>query len=488
MPIFRNMNGAFRSVCTVVAIPCTTFILNWAHAQATAAAMVFLMLVVGAATYSGIVLSLSTALLCSLSFDYFFLPPLHTLRLAGLEECSALVAFVGSCLIVSRIAELARNQTRQAEGRREDVERLYELSQEMMLNEDAAGLVSDLPRMIQRVFALREVVLYVRDQDQFFCSCADIGESMQAHLRMLTLGLNPTLVGKENPASVALNMGLRPIGALGWQLPLLSREIASAVGAQVAIAITRATAMEASARMEAAREGERLRAALIDSLTHELKTPLTSIRAAATTLLQSGPSLDEETRSDLALIVDEEAAHLAALIGEAVEMAEIDADVLKVHAVLQHPRALIDQALEESRKILSVHRISVEMEEPLSPAWFDPHLLGRVFRHILENAARYTPSGGRISVKSFQRNGRLSFVIEDSGPGIDSGDLPLIFEKFYRGRKTARKGKGTGMGLAITRSILSVHGGGIEAISSPGKGARFHFWIPLVERQPEQDN
>jgi two-component system sensor histidine kinase KdpD len=282
---------------------------------------------------------------------------------------------------------------------------------------------------------------------------------------------------------MALTLGLRPVGALGWQPARLSREVATAVSAQVAIALTRATAMEASARLEAAREGERLRAALIDSLTHELRTPLTSIRAAATTLLQ-GEGLDELSRQDLAMIVDEEASRLDALIGEAVEMAEIDANVVRVHAVPHLPRALLDQAVEASRKALAHHRVVIEVEGAEVPAWFDPHLLSRVFQHLLENAARFTPAGGRIALLCRRGDGRLEFAVEDSGQGIDPIDLPLIFDKFYRGKKSTHVGKGTGMGLAIVRAILAVHGGGIEAVSTPGKGASFRFWVPLVEKQP----
>jgi two-component system sensor histidine kinase KdpD len=475
---------ALRWLAVTLATIATTLVLVSTGANATAAAMVFLVLVVWAATLAGIWLSLSIAILCALFFDYYFLPPFRTLRLASGQEWVALISFVLSCLVVGRVAEMARRQTRQAEKRREDVERLYALSQEMMLHEDAAGLIRELPMLIYRIFHLDEVVLYVRDQDQFYSSGAELQPSTQSNLRALTQGMNPTLVGPNSVTAMSLTLGLRPVGALGWQPGGLSREVATAMGAQVAIALTRATAIEASARMEAAREGERLRTALIDSLTHELRTPLTSIRAAATTLLQ-GEGLDDESRMDLAAIVDEEASRLDALIGEAVEMAEIDANVVQVRAVPQHSRALFDQALEESRKVLAGHRMVINVEGDDAPAWFDPHLLCRVLRHLLENAARYTPTGGRIALSSSRRGGRLEFAVEDDGQGIDPVDLPLIFEKFYRGKKGILLGKkkGTGMGLAIVRAILAAHGGGIEAESYPGKGATFRFWVPLVEKE-----
>jgi two-component system, OmpR family, sensor histidine kinase KdpD len=469
-------------VATLLAV-LTTVLLVWVGADSTAAGMVFVVLVVWSATQAGIWLSLYVAVLCALSFDYFFLQPYHTLRLAGGQEWVAMVSFVACCLVVSRVAERARRQTKQAEQRREDVERLYELSQEMMLHEDGAGLIHDLPRLIHRIFALDGVVLYVCEQDVFYGSIADVPTSVQAGLRAMTLGQNPTIPLHSGYHTMALMLGLRPVGALGWRPALLSREVATAVSAQVAIVLARFIALEASARIEAAREGERLRTALIDSLTHELRTPLTSIRAAATTLLEAG-GLDEPARLDLAKIVDEEASRLDLLIGDAVEMAEIDANVVQVHLVPQHARALLDQTVEESHKILASHRVSIDVDGEDEPAWFDPHLLARVLRHLVENAARYTPQGSRITMKSWRTPESLEFSVEDNGPGIDSMDLPLIFEKFYRGKSVPRKSKGSGMGLAITRAILIAHGGGIEASSTPGKGARFHFWVPLVEKEP----
>jgi two-component system sensor histidine kinase KdpD len=463
-----------------------TSLLVWLDANTTTAGLVFLVLVVWFAAQAGIWLSLYVALICALFFDYYFLPPVGTLRLTGVQAWVAMISFLLSCAVVGRVAERARNQARQAEQRRADVERLYELSQEMMLQEDAAELIRDLPRLIGRIFALDGVVLYVRDQDQFYSSTSELPMSIQASLRAMTEGNNPAQEIPGGFTAMTLMMGLRQVGALGLRPAVLTREVATAVSAQVAIALTRATAIEASARLEAAREADRLRTALIDSLTHELRTPLTAIRAAATTLVE-GEGLDEAGRLELAAIVDEESARLDRLIGEAVEMAEIDANVVQVRLVPHHPRALLDQAVEESRKSLATHRVMIEVEESPNPdksAWFDPHLLGRVLRHLLENAARHTPTGGRILLGSRCLDDRLEFRVEDEGEGIDASDLPFIFDKFYRGKKGSGKGKGTGMGLAICRAILAAHGGGIEVENAPGHGACFRFWVPLVEKEP----
>jgi len=485
----RVITGWLAATLVAVAI---TSLLVWLGVNSTTAGMVFLVLVVWFAAQTGIWLALYVALLCAVAFDYYFLPPVGTLLLTGVQAWVAMISFLLSCAVVGRVAERARSQARQAEQRREDVERLYELSQEMMLQEDAAGLIRDLPRLIAHIFALDGVVLYVRDHDQFYSSTSELPAGIQASLRTMTQEHNPAPANPDGFTTMTLMLGLQPVGALGLWPAVLSREVATAVSAQVAIALTRATAIEASARLEAAREADRLRTALIDSLTHELRTPLTAIRAAATTLVQGEgldglDGLDKAGRLELAAIVDEESSRLDRLIGEAVEMAEIDANVVQVRRVSQHPRALLEQAVEESRNTLAARRVVIAVEDPDNldkPAWFDPHLLGRVLRHLLENAARYTPAGGRILLGS-QRNGdRLEFRVEDDGEGIDAADLPFIFDKFFRGKNSAGKGKGTGMGLAIIRAILAAHGGEIEAVSAPGHGTCFRFWVPLVEKEP----
>ncbi len=469
----------------------TTLVLTWLGASPTTAGMVFLVLVVWWAAQAGIALSICTAILCALCFDYYFLPPVRTLRLEGAQAWVAMVSFALSCLVVSRLAERARKQTIRAQQREEDVGKLYALSQEMMLFEDADRLLRDLPGAIDRIFALEGVVLYVGDYDRFYSSTGAVPASVHAHMQAVTQGLNPTITPFACYQTTALVLGLKPIGALSWRPDALSLEVATAVTAQVSIAVARAIAIEAKTRIEAAREADRLRTALIDSLTHELRTPLTSIRAASTTLLEAG-ALDEAGRLEMVRVINEESERLDQLIGEAVEMAEIDANVVQVKMSPIHPRALLDEAVEASRKVLASHKVTIlpgVADDPGQiddPAWFDPHLLGRVLRHLLENVAAHTPPGSRVTLSSKQTDERLEFCVEDNGPGIDAQDLPMIFDKFYRGKRSAKLRKGSGMGLAITRAILKVHGGGIEASSVPGSGARFRFWVPLIDKEPSR--
>jgi len=140
--------------------------------------------------------------------------------------------------------------------------------------------------------------------------------------------------------------------------------------------------------------------------------------------------------------------------------------------------------VETSRAQLMGHRVSVLVEQPDTPVWFDPHLISRVLRHLIENAARYTPTGSQVHLESHRSGGRLEFIVADNGKGIDSHDLPLIFEKFYRGKYRQTAAKGSGMGLAIARAIVAAHGGEIAVQSAAGQGTTFRFWIPLVEKSP----
>lgn len=481
----RALGNALRVLAATALAAAATALMAGLRASSTTAGMVFLVLVVWSATRTERWLSLYIAFLCAASFDFFFLLPYHTFRLAGIEEWVAMASFAACCVVVSRVAEAARRQSLHAEQRRADVERLYALSQEMMLYEDAAALIRDLPMLVARIFTLDAVALYVWDQDRFYSSGDELPATLQAKMRSIAQGHTPMVETNTGYSTTALMLGLRPVGALAWQpghIDGLSHEVATAMSAQVAIVLARSLAIETSTRIEAARESERLRTALTDSLTHELRTPLTSIRAAATTLLGAG-ELDEAGRTDLAAIIDEEAARLDQLIGAAVEMAEIDAHVVQVQAAPHHPRALLDEAVEASRKSLAGHDVEITVEEPDELAWFDAHLLGRVLRHLLENAGHYTPPGSRIMLSTCRAGGRLEFAVNDNGPGIEPRDLPLIFEKFYRGERGATGIKGSGMGLAITRAILAAHGGGIEVTSAPGHGTSFRFWVPLVEKE-----
>jgi two-component system, OmpR family, sensor histidine kinase KdpD len=500
-PTNRWMGEGLRWLGATVVTLVVSSLLVLVHANSSTAGIVYLVLVVWFATLAGRGISIYLACISGALFDYFFIEPRYTLGISGFQSWLSMVAFVVSCVVVSRVAERARRQTRQAEQRREDVERLYELNQEMMLHGDSADLIREIPRLVEHNFALDAVLLYVRNEDQLYSSIPLPSGTIVDALRTASAALDQGAGLLEGYTLMNLVFGMNSVGTLAWKPDRLSREVAVAVAAQVAIVITRAHAIEASGRLEAARSTDRLRAALIDSFTHELRTPLTAIRAAATTLLD-GFGLDDASRTELATIVDEESSRLDSLIGQAMEVAEIESDGIRVRPEPLHTGTFLEQAVERSHADLASHRVTIvvqQSDDPVSndavsndavsndvasndPVWFDPNLIGRVLRHLLENAAHHTPENSRILLRSRRSPGRLEFLVEDDGPGIDPEDLPLIFEKFYRGRKHGLNAKGSGMGLAITRALLAAHGGSIEVESAPGRGTTFRFWIPTIEK------
>jgi two-component system, OmpR family, sensor histidine kinase KdpD len=287
---------------------------------------------------------------------------------------------------------------------------------------------------------------------------------------------------------VPLVLGMRASGSIAMKRESnessYSDGMYDAIGGLLAIALERSTALDRYSRVEAAREGERLRSALLDSVTHELRTPLTAIRAAATSLL-SQPSLEESQRHEMFAILDEESARLDRLIGQAVEMAQLDTDGIEVRPKLQRLQEVIDIALEDCHALLRGRPVTVELppDMPLIPV--DRELIRRVLRHLLENAARYSPAGSPVSIGATLEADRLLVSITDQGQGIDDAEQAYIFDKFYRGSRQ-RMLHGTGMGLAIAKAILRAHGGGIDVVSHRDEGATFTFWVPLdlVTRGP----
>jgi two-component system sensor histidine kinase KdpD len=274
-----------------------------------------------------------------------------------------------------------------------------------------------------------------------------------------------------------LRMGVRTIGAVALAGEILSRETLEALGGLIAIAVERAGAMEKLTRAEAARENEQLRTALLDSVTHEFRTPLTGIKAAVTSLL-SGVELRAEQRKELLTVIDEESDRLDRLVGEATEMAQLDAHKVELHIEPHSIRDAVDAAVRDAKHELEKHPIEVKVPEDTPPVRMDLERIREVLKHLLENAGKYSAPGTPIRISSELNGNKLITSVADQGPGIDDFELSLIFEKFYRGRDQRFSVQGTGMGLAIAKAILEAHGGSLAVTSQLGRGSVFHFSLP----------
>jgi two-component system, OmpR family, sensor histidine kinase KdpD len=445
----------------------------------TTVALSFLMLVLLTASRWHLAYAVYLSLLCTLLYNFFFLPPIGRLTIEDPRNWVALAAFLCSSVLVSHLAARERRHAETSEARLREVELLYEFSQQMLLQEDLRGLARATPSVAATVFGFRAVALYVRDDDAAHYS--DPGNELLpvVDLKLAASQAETGATLRNGVRIVPLSLGMRSLGTLALTDSDLTAQIYEAIGGLVSIALERAAAVERSSRLEAWREGERLRSALLDSVTHDLRTPLTAIRAAATTLT-SQADLAEPERAELVTVVDEESARLDRLIGQAVEMAQLDAAAVQVNPQPEDVRALIETTVDQMRPLLRDRPVEVQIAEGLPRIPMDRSLVHRVLRHILENAARYSPGGSPITISVARDEYRLLVTVADTGPGIDPGDQPFVFDKFFRGKKQKTQAAGTGMGLAIAKAILEAHGGGIQLASRRGEGTRFTFWLPLV--------
>jgi two-component system sensor histidine kinase KdpD len=322
------------------------------------------------------------------------------------------------------------------------------------------------------------VALYVREQDAAYYSDPESDLLPVVELKQIAQSGDSGIRRLEDAYVIPLMLGMQCGGALAMMKGGYSEEMYEAIGGLVAIALERAAALERSSHMEATREGERLRSALLDSVTHELRTPLTAIRAAATSLI-GHPALPEAERNEMYAVVDEESLRLDRLIGEAVEMAQLDSAGLQVRPQPHDVRELIETVLQEEHARLRGRTLEMHIPVGLPEVPMDHELVRRVLRHLIENAIKYSPAKTPLEITAEAVKERLLVHIADHGMGIEPSEQPFIFDKFFRGSNQRDRVDGSGIGLAIAKAILTAHGGGIEVRSERGKGAVFTFWLPL---------
>ena len=448
------------------------------HVNVTTVALSLLVLVLIVATRWRLAHAVYLSIVCTFLYNFFFLPPVGTLTIADPQNWITLSVFLGTSVLVSHLSESERRQREISEQRRGEVERLYEFSQRLLLHEDLKGLARAAPSIAATVFGLRAVALYVREQDAAYYSDPENELLSVVALKQIAQSSESGIRKIKEAYVIPLMLGMQCGGALAIMNGTYSEEMYEAIGGLVAIALERAAALERTSHMEATREGERLRSALLDSITHELRTPLTAIRAAATSLIGQ-PTLPEAERNEMYAVVDEESLRLDRLIGEAVEMAQLDSAGLQVRPQLHHVRELIDTVLQEEHARLRGRVLEVHIPEGLPQVSMDQELVRRVLRHLIENAIKYSPAKTPLEIMAEVADERLLVHIADHGMGIEPSEQPFIFDKFFRGSHQRERVEGSGMGLAIAKAILTAHGGGIELKSEPGKGAIFTFWLPL---------
>ena len=449
------------------------------HVNPTTVALTFLLGILFVANRLGLRCSVYMSILAALAFNFFFLPPVGKLTIADTQNWVALLAFLIAGFLASHLTDRVRREAQEADRRRREVERLYDFSQQILTSDRLADLLNRLPGHICSTFHNEAVDIYLSDSDRAYRSPSDVRSITKEDLREIADRAEVRSDPAKDTCIAPLLLGLRSIGAIGIAGNPPSRETIDALGSLIAIAVERSMTAERLTRTEAARENERLRAALLDAVTHELRTPLTAIVASITSL-RSGMIQDPTLKEEMLAVIDEESARLNHLIGQAVEMAQLDAQQVQLHLEPVQIKNPIEEAIAECNSLLESHPVEVRLSSSLPSVRMDRNWIRKVLHHLLENAAKYSEQGKPIFVSAEVQGPSLVTSVADRGVGIDDLERSMIFDKFYRGQSQRYRVQGTGMGLAIVKAIVEAHGGKVDVTSQLGLGSVFSFSLPLT--------
>ncbi|MCI0486452.1 MAG: DUF4118 domain-containing protein [Blastocatellia bacterium] len=501
--------------------------------NATTVALSFLLVVLAAAVSQGLASGIVASIAGMLCFNFFFLPPFGTWTIDDPQNWVALFVFLATAVITSQLSSAARSRARDAERRREEVWKLYELSRAINITPDSETAISSIARQVVEVFGIKhcEILVPGENKDWQRLATAD-GSGRQASLSDSPYQIEQAFHTGEiyqgsgfrkdegrkakdesscergdssfipHPSSfitapafvyVPLKVGIRSIGVMildratleekdrvnTLRLPF-ERGTIEALAGLVAIALERARFLKEMSRTEALRQSDGLKSAILASVSHDLRTPLTSIRAAVDNLLQSELDWDKAALREFHLIISEEVERLTRLVQNLLEMARIEAGELRLEKEWCSVSEIFSNVMDRCSGAIGNHRVSVAHDEALPLVKLDPRLAAEALANLLENAAKYSPDGSEILLNASVNEGTLVISVTDEGPGIAPDEIGRIFDKFYRSARFAgQRGAGTGMGLAIARGIVEAHGGKIRVESTPGKGATFAFSIPV---------
>jgi len=436
---------------TVVGLPALTAI---AHASGLALAdgvLLFLAAVVGVALLGGSGPALLAAVGGFLLLNYFFTAPVRSLNINTVQGALALVVFVLVAAAVSWIVDLAARRTRQAAAAAADAHILAAVAEGVLAGPDPLrGLLSEL----RELFGLESVTLLERTNEGWRPAAAteapDGSASPETRL----------------PADDGLELALR-----GRELDENELRIARAFGAQAAVALRQQ-------RLTTAAEGDRVRTALLAAVSHDLRTPLASAKAAVAGLRSDEVHFDEDDRRELLATADESLDRLAALLANLLDMSRLQAGALGVHPTDIGFEDVVPAALDELGP--AGRRVAVRLPDDLPVAYADPGLLDRVLVNVVGNALRYSPADRPPSITGRATDGRVELRVVDHGPGIPPGDRERVFQAFQRlGDRDNHTG--VGLGLALSRGLTEAMDGTLKPEETPGGGLTMVLTLPRGE-------
>ena len=460
-------------------------------------AMLFLLAVVIVAARTTQGPALLASVLSIAAFDFVFVPPAYTFHVYDAAYLLTFGVMLVVALVMSRLTGRIRRQADEADARARTTTRLS------ALNRDLAG-VGTLEELV-RVAAdhigrtgggIATIHIAPRSgpraaHDGWLAECLPADPTgraavLWAHQHGEPAGAGAGHFGEADVLAVPLRSATGSVGMAvvrpGETRPLLTPDwpMVAALAEQTAIALERATlvAEHETARLEV--EGERLRTALLSSLSHDLRTPLASIEGAASSLLQDGSTLPAEVRRDLTETILEESRRMTRLVANLLDMIRVEAGTLAVRKAWQPLEETLGVALLRLDERLKAYPVEVDLPPDLPLVPIDELLIEQVFINLLENVARYCPPGTPVSIEATPREGGIVVSVADHGPGIARGAEEAVFQKFYRavGAEVANRTGGAGLGLTICRGIITAHGGRIWVEPTAGGGATFRFLLP----------
>jgi two-component system, OmpR family, sensor histidine kinase KdpD len=454
------------------------------HVNQTTVALSFLLAILAVSAVWGMAVSVVMSLAAVMAFNYFFLPPLGTMTIADPQNWVALFAFLVSAIMGSQLSSRIRTEADEAHHRRREVERLYQFSRKLLGEGNVIQLMNAIPDYIVESFEAGAAALFLPQKDKFYRSGFGAASLDEEKMKQAFAVDEISAEAQRGEYFVPIRLGVRPIGSLGISGSQLSRQSLDAISTLVAIAIERARAIEQLGQTEAERQGERLKSALLDSITHDFRTPLTSMKAAVSSLLSSSPSTTTPSH-ELLSIINEECDRLNRLVEEAGEMAKIEAGEIALDIEPVAAEEIIQAAVGQCGVSLGARPLDVRIAADLPPVRADRERAKEALVQLIDNANLYSAKDQPITITAELTRDTVTVTVADRGPGIDDFEQSMIFDKFYRGKDQRYLVRGTGMGLAIAKALIVAQNGAISVTSQLGHGSVFAFTLPIDRNAKE---
>jgi two-component system sensor histidine kinase KdpD len=474
-----------RSFLSLAGVALVTFVsTSVAPVNATTVGFAYLLLILIVASVWGFFEASLSSVAATLTFNFFFFPPVGRFTIADPQNWIALFSFLATSLIASRLSAEAKRKALDALARQQDVERLYTFSRAILLIDSSEPFPKQLVKALADIFELSAAVLYERRTEVFYRAGPLDFEGLDDHLQDAALQGSTFSDPQGSRVVTAVRLGSEPIAGLGLQGPRMPDSVLQGIANLVAIGLERARAQDLASQVEAARQSEKLRTTLLDAMAHEFKTPLTSVMAATSSLLAE-PDQPRESRTELARIADEEAKHLRELIDDAVEMGRLDGNHIQVQAEPSDVADIVRDVVASMRPEIDSRPLSVVCDPPPPAIPIDRRLMRLAIKQLLDNALKYSPADAPVTIQVHNGSGTLTVAITDHGKGIPAQEQRRIFDRLYRSPSVEQQVPGFGLGLSIAQNIARAHRGQLTVDSSPGE-TTFRLTLPAEQSKGGQ--